>query len=145
VGVVISYENKRLCHLNAGNWTRFQHWAKVGNMADSLAHSSLQRRILHALFALSRDTQHISAATLADAVGTTPTRAAATLIALERAGLCDASRARLTMLGLAAAARMGSARGGTPRAPKVAPRSIQAIDSAAEPLAALPSTAPPPH
>ena len=51
---------------------------------------SLERRILHALFALSRDTLHISAGTLADAVGTTPTRAAAALIALERAGLTPA-------------------------------------------------------
>jgi hypothetical protein len=74
--------------------------------------SSLQRRILHALFALSRDTRHISARTLADAAGVTPTRAAAALIALERAGLCDASRARLTMVGLATAARMGSVRSG---------------------------------
>jgi len=114
-------------------------------MADSLANSltaSLQRRILHALFALSRDTQHISAATLADAVGTTPTRAAATLIALERAGLCDASRARLTMLGLATAARMGSARGGTPRVRK--PPAVQAHPpqpqaAQDEPLAAAPS------
>jgi hypothetical protein len=116
-------------------------------MADSLDNSSaasLQRRILHALFALSRDTQHISAATLADAVGTTPTRAAATLIALERAGLCDASRARLTMLGLATAARMGSARGGTPRVRKLAVREPSAID-VHEPLAALPSSPPASH
>lgn len=76
---------------------------------------SLQRRILHALFSLSRDTRHISAATLADAVGTTPTRAASALIALERAGLCDASRARLTMLGLATASRIRGQRGGPVR------------------------------
>jgi hypothetical protein len=76
---------------------------------------SLQRRILHALFTLSRDTRHISARTLADAVGTTPTRAASTLIALERAGLCDASRARLTMLGLARAVRASSGAGGSQR------------------------------
>lgn len=76
---------------------------------------SLQRRILHALFTLSRDTRHISARTLADAVGTTPTRAASTLVALERAGLCDASRARLTMLGLAQAARASSGAGGSQR------------------------------
>jgi hypothetical protein len=113
-------------------------------MADSLV-QSLERRILHALFALSRDTQHISAATLADAVGTTPTRAAATLIALERAGLCDASRARLTMLGLAKAARMGSARGGTPRARKLTVQVARAIEADVEPLAAMPSSAPPPH
>jgi hypothetical protein len=111
-------------------------------MADSLANSisaSLQRRILHALFALSRDTQHNSAATLADAVGTTPPRAAATLIALERAGLCDASRARLTMLGLATAARMGSARGGAPRARRPPHVPAQPAVAQEEPLAAAPS------
>ena len=102
-------------------------------MADSL-----QRKLLHALFALSRDTRHISARTLADAVGTTPTRAAAGLIALERAGLCDASRARLTMVGLATAARMGSVRGGGPRRmPKPAPVVALGADvDHAEPLAA---------
>lgn len=104
-------------------------------------HDSLQRRILHALFALSRDTRHISARTLADAAGTTPTRAAAALVALERAGLCDASRARLTMLGLARAARMGSARGGGPRRkPEPAREAPTAVppDQRDEPLAAAP-------
>lgn len=132
MGVVISYENKRLCYLNVGNWTRFQDWEKVGVMADSL-----QRKLLHALFALSRDTRHISARTLADAVGTTPTRAAAGLIALERAGLCDASRARLTMVGLATAARMGSTRsgGGSRKVRSIAPRPAVQVPEA-EPLAA---------
>jgi hypothetical protein len=103
----------------------------------------LERRILHALFALSRDTLHISAASLADAVGTTPTRAAAALIALERAGLCDASRARLTMLGLATAAQMGSARGGgSPRKRKATVTELRARAEENEPLAAMPSLPP---
>jgi hypothetical protein len=72
----------------------------------------ISRTILHALFCLSRDTRHISAATLATAAGVTPTRAGEALLALERAGLVDASRARLTMRGLVAAARLGAAGGG---------------------------------
>src|SRR6185436_20630754 len=61
-------------------------------------------QVLIALFELCRNDAHVSARTLAQAVDTTPTRAAAALVELERAGLCDASRARLTMLGLATAA-----------------------------------------
>jgi hypothetical protein len=72
----------------------------------------LEQQILHALFCLSRDTRHISASTLAAALQVTPTRAAAALVALERAGLCDATRARLTMFGLAQAVRLGPAAGG---------------------------------
>lgn len=68
--------------------------------------------ILHALFVLSRDTRHISATTLAAVAGVTPTRAGQALLALERAGLVDASRVRLTMRGLVAAARLGAAGGG---------------------------------
>jgi hypothetical protein len=72
----------------------------------------LEQQTLYALFCLSRDTRHISASTLAAALSVTPTCAAAALVALERAGLVDASRARLTMLGLAQAVRLGSAAGG---------------------------------
>jgi hypothetical protein len=72
----------------------------------------VSRNILHALFCLSRDTRHISATTLAAVAGITPTRAGQALLALERAGLVDASRARLTMRGLVAAARIGAVRGG---------------------------------
>jgi hypothetical protein len=77
-----------------------------------------EQQVLHALFCLSRANQHISATTLAASVGTTPTRAAAGLLALERAGLVDATRARLTMLGLATAVRLGPAAGG----PRLQPR-----------------------
>jgi hypothetical protein len=72
-----------------------------------------QQQVLRALFCLSRDTQRISALTLAAATGLTPTRAGEALVALERAGLVDASRARLTMRGLVLATRIkDSAKGG---------------------------------
>jgi hypothetical protein len=73
----------------------------------------VEQAILNALFTLCRDNRRICAASLGEHVGVTATRAASALCALERAGLCDASRARLTMLGLATAARQGSAQGGT--------------------------------
>jgi hypothetical protein len=76
-------------------------------MTDAISQS-----ILRALFCLSRETRHISATTLAAVAGVTPTRAAQALLALERAGLVDASRARLTMRGLVAAAQLGAAGGG---------------------------------
>lgn len=72
----------------------------------------IENRILYALFALSRDTLPIDAERLGAAVGVGPTRAAEALVNLERAGLVDASRARLTMLGLARAAGAGSGAGG---------------------------------
>jgi len=72
----------------------------------------IEQQVLYALFCLSRDTRHVDATTLAAALSLTPTRAAAALLALEQAGLVDASRARLTMLGLARAVRLGPAAGG---------------------------------
>lgn len=71
-------------------------------------------RILFALFCLSRDTRHIDASELARAAGISPTGAAEALVVLERAGLVDASRARLTMLGLARAAKLSGTGGGRP-------------------------------
>jgi hypothetical protein len=73
---------------------------------------AIEQQVLYALFCLSRDTRHIDASTLAAALALTPTQAASALLALERQGLVDASRARLTMLGLAAAVRLGPAAGG---------------------------------
>ncbi len=69
-------------------------------------------RILFALFCLSRDTRQIDASELARAAGVSPTVAAEELVVLERAGLVDASRARLTMLGLARAVKLSGAGGG---------------------------------
>jgi hypothetical protein len=68
-------------------------------------------RTLLALFSLSRETLPIDAAALGAETGQSPTQAARALVALERAGFVDASRARLTMLGLARAAQL-SARSG---------------------------------
>lgn len=101
---------------------------------------STQHQVLHALFGLSRDTRHISATTLAAAVGLTPTQTAATLVALERSGLVDASRARLTLLGLATAVRLGPASSGPKfQSPAVA---VAKAARAEAPLAARPSPAP---
>jgi DNA-binding IclR family transcriptional regulator len=71
-------------------------------------------RILYALYCLSRDTCHIDASELARAVGVSPTLAAGALLTLEHAGLVDATRARLTMLGLARAAALGARGSGGP-------------------------------
>ena len=71
-------------------------------------------RILFALFCLSRDTRHLDASELARAAGLSATLAAECLVLLERAGLVDASRARLTMLGLARATKLSGAGGGRP-------------------------------
>jgi hypothetical protein len=71
-------------------------------------------RTLFALFCLSRDTRHIDATEIARAAGISPTVAAEALVVLERAGLVDATRARLTMLGLARAAKLSGAGGGRP-------------------------------
>jgi hypothetical protein len=97
---------------------------------------SVQHQLLHALFRLSRDTRHISATTLAAEVGLTPTLAAQTLVALERAGLVDASRARLTLLGLATAVRLGPASSGEKRAVRAAPVAMMPAPALQPPLAA---------
>jgi hypothetical protein len=106
----------------------------------------IEQQVLHALFCLSRDTRHIDATTLAAALSLTPTRAADALLALEHAGLVDASRARLTMLGLATAVRLGPAAGG-PRldlaaiapppapGPSEVPVAARAADRVREPVA----------
>jgi hypothetical protein len=73
----------------------------------------VEQAILHALFTLCQDNRRVSAASLGAHAGMTATRAASALVSLERAGLCDASRARLTMLGLATALQLGPALGGT--------------------------------
>lgn len=71
--------------------------------------------ILYALFCLSRDTRHIDAGELARAAGLSTTDAARALLVLERDGLVDATRARLTMLGLARASQLGASGQGGPR------------------------------
>ena len=103
--------------------------------------TAVERDVLIVLFQLSRDTQHISAQTLAEAVEKTPTQTGAALVGLEHAGLVDATRARLTMKGLVVAAQLGAGTGG----PRIAaPKAVTVRDlPAALPLAALPSQPPP--
>ena len=80
-------------------------------------------RVLIALFSLSRGTLPIDAGVLGRLAGLSPTGAARALIQLEAEGLVDATRARLTLLGLAHAARLTAAGsgGGIPHAPMRAP------------------------
>jgi DNA-binding IclR family transcriptional regulator len=93
-------------------------------------------RILYALYCFSRDTCHIDATELARTVGVSATQAAEALVALERAGLVDATRARLTMPGLARAVAMSAHGTGGPAIDMAhaRPRAKSAI--AAAPLAA---------
>lgn len=108
--------------------------------------SPIEREVLIALFRLSRDTQHISARTIADEitdeVSCTPTQTGAALVSLEHKGVVDASRARLTMKGLVLAAQLGAGSGG-PRV--LRPKPVKAVATVQEPLpvAALPSQPPP--
>jgi len=74
---------------------------------------AIDNRILYAVFCLSRDTMAIDASSLGRVCHVSATDAAGSLVKLERAGLVDASRARLTMLGLAKAAAAGADLGGT--------------------------------
>lgn len=91
--------------------------------------------VLHAVFHLARANERIDASTIGVAAGISATRAGAALCALERDGLVDATRARLTMLGLARAMVTGAARtgGGGLRVPAVA---VVHGREEAEPLAA---------
>jgi hypothetical protein len=92
--------------------------------------------ILYALFCLSRDTRHIDAAELGRAAAVSTTDAARALIALERAGLVDASRARLTMLGLARAAALQAGGSGGPRVDLRQTKPRKQAGAAAAPIAA---------
>lgn len=113
----------------------------------------MEREVLIALFRLSRDTRHISARTLADEVLGTPTQIGEALVQLERLGVVDATRARLTMKGLVLATQLGAGSGG-PRLHhrKAEPKAAPAAQPEAQPepvpseervpVAALPSEPP---
>jgi hypothetical protein len=65
-------------------------------------------RVLVALFSLSRSTSPIDAGVLGRMSGLSPTGAGRALVQLEAEGLVDATRARLTLLGLARAVRLAA-------------------------------------
>ncbi len=71
-------------------------------MTDQLLHNTLK-----AIFILSRASLPVDASAVAQVVGTSPMRIAEALVVLEQRGWVDASRARLTMLGLAKAVAGG--------------------------------------
>ena len=98
----------------------------------------LQNKILYALYCMSRDTMAIDAGSPGRVTGSSATDAAASLVALELAGLVDATRARLTMLGLAKAAAAGADLGGTGIDLGAAPAPVE--EQVAPPLAAAPAT-----
>lgn len=91
-------------------------------------------RVLYALFCMSRATLPIDTAGLADSAGLSIVAAGEALVRLERAEYVDASRARLTMRGLAKAVSLKADLGGT--APMVAVRGSQPAQSNALPAAA---------
>lgn len=101
-------------------------------------------RILIALYRLSRDTCPVDAGALARATDLRAISAAQALVALERAGLADATRARLTMFGLARAARLDADIPGGPMPLRAVrsrrPRKIRIMS----PLAASETQPPPP-
>lgn len=72
--------------------------------------SALLFRVLGALYLLSPMQARIDASSLAHRLGTSPTEAALALLRLERLGLVDASRPRLTLRGLAVAATAAAER-----------------------------------
>lgn len=69
-------------------------------------------RTLYALYCLSRETLPIDAGALGRLTGVSATQTAVALVQLERRGYVNASRIRLTMLGLARAVRLGMQAGG---------------------------------
>lgn len=71
-------------------------------MTDQLLNNTLK-----AIFTLSRASVPVDASAIAQVVGTSPMRIAEALVALEQRGWVDATRARLTMLGLAKAVAGG--------------------------------------
>ena len=92
---------------------------------------SIDIDILHAVFLFSRANRRFDATTLGIAARVSATRAGVALCALERAGLVDASRARLTMLGLARAVATGATGSGGGR---VQLDRVQAIAPRHEPV-----------
>ena len=97
----------------------------------------IDNRILYALFGLSRNTLPTDVAALAEATELSPLVVGQALVRLEEAGLVDASRARLTMTGLAKAVSLTRDLSGTAPGP--------ALTQSRAPSEALPMAAVPAH
>ena len=70
--------------------------------------------VLHALFVLARNDHHATVLRLCRSTGLERAVVQDSLVALERAGLADVERVRLTMQGLAAATILGAPARRTP-------------------------------
>jgi Mn-dependent DtxR family transcriptional regulator len=77
-------------------------------------------RVLGALYLLSPMQARTDAGSLARRLGISPTAAMLALVRLERLGLADAAKARLTLRGLAVAATHAATLERTERLPRVA-------------------------
>jgi len=79
--------------------------------------NAIDNRILYAMFGLSRNTLPTDVSALAEATETSPIVVGQALLRLERAGLVDASRSRLTMADLAKAVSLTRDLSGTAPGP----------------------------
>jgi Mn-dependent DtxR family transcriptional regulator len=75
-----------------------------------MTHESLVLGTLDALYLLHGENLRVDASAIGRRIGARPTEVARALLHLESKGLVDASQARLTMAGLAAAAAFAAAR-----------------------------------
>ena len=105
---VQSTRRRRAEKLIARNWTVFQCRMHSTPMTTHQLHANpsndLLFNVLEMIYRLTPMQARIDASALARHLGTTPTEAARALVRLEQLGLADASRARLTLRGLAVAA-----------------------------------------
>jgi hypothetical protein len=90
-------------HLLAGNWTDQQVLIRSAGMNNTARHA-----VLFALFKLAKNDRHATILRLVAETGHGRAVVEASLLALDRAGLVDQERVRLTMGGLATAALLGA-------------------------------------
>ena len=89
--------------LLAGNWTRTQVLLKRAVMLNASLHN-----VLHALYVLASQDCHATVLRVAKKAGLSRGEVESALAALDRAGLVDQDRVRLTLPGLAYAASAGT-------------------------------------
>ncbi len=93
--------------LFAGNWTESQLLIRDAGM------NSIHHAVLHALFTLASSDRHATVLRVVEEAGrylpvVDRDQVVAALVALDRAGLADHERVRLTMRGLGVAVFMGA-------------------------------------
>ena len=91
--------------LSAGNWTEIQYSDKTGVMINRA-----QQAVLRVLFTMASEGCPADRFLLAAELGLSDREVDVVLEQLDRAGLVDARRVRLTMIGLAVAVNLPRAR-----------------------------------